>query len=88
MWICHTACAAATSANASTIQKNWDVIQANIDVAAFAKSKHTHSVTATGTVGSKSIRPAGTVSKPTFTGTEFTHDHTFTGTAVDSSTEK
>lgn len=78
MWICHTACAAATSANASTIQKNWDVIQANIDVAAFAKSKHKHSVTATGTVGSKSITPEGTISTPTFTGTQASHKHTVT----------
>lgn len=78
MWICHTACEAATSANAATIQKNWDVIQANIDVAAFAKSKHTHSVTATGTVGSKSITPAGNISQPTFTGTPEAHKHTVT----------
>ena len=78
MWICHTACAAATSANAATIQKNWDVIQANIDVAAFAKSKHIHSVTATGTVGSKSITPEGTISQPTFTGEPEAHKHTVT----------
>ena len=78
MWICHTACGAATSANASTIQQNWDVIQANIDVAAFAKSKHKHSVTATGTVGSKSITPEGTISTPTFTGTSEAHKHTVT----------
>lgn len=91
MWICHTACAVATSANASTIQKNWDVIQANIDVAAFAKSKHKHSVTATGTVSSKSITPTGTISKPIFTGEEASHkhtitshsEHTFAGTSVE-----
>lgn len=35
-----------------------------------------------------SITPAGTVSKPTFTGTPASHDHNFTGTAVDSGTEK
>lgn len=59
-------------------------------MAAFAESNHKHSVTASGTVESRSITPEGTVSKPTFTGTKNSHnhtvqshsDHTFAGTGV------
>lgn len=40
------------------------------------------------TTSKTSLTPAGTVSKPTFTGTPASHDHNFTGTAVDSGTEK
>ena len=90
MWVCHEAADAGTSTNTATINKKWDVIQANIDVAQFAKSSHKHSVTAKGTVGSREITPAGTISQPTFTGTaaEHTHTvssheaHTFSGTPV------
>ena len=79
MWVCHEAADAGTSANATTINKKWDVIQANIDVAQFAKSSHKHSVTAKGSVGSREITPEGTVSQPTFTGTAADHNHTFSG---------
>ena len=79
MWVCHEAADAGTSTNTATINKKWDVIQANIDVAQFAKSSHKHSVTAKGTVGSREITPAGTISQPTFTGTAASHDHTFSG---------
>lgn len=40
------------------------------------------------TTSKTSITPAGTVSTPTFTGKAAAHDHGFTGTAVDSGTEK
>lgn len=90
MWVCHEATDAGTSTNTARVNQNWDVIQANIDVAQFAKSNHKHSVTAKGTVGSREITPAGTISQPTFTGTaaEHTHTvsthegHTFEGTPV------
>lgn len=45
-----------------------------------ASSDHTHTVTASGTVGNKSITPAGTISEVTATGTI---GSTFTGTAGD-----
>lgn len=48
-------------------------------------TNHTHSVTAAGTIGSTTA--GGTVSKPIFTGTAAEHTHTFTGSAVNSSTE-
>ena len=48
-------------------------------------TNHTHTVTATGTIGSTTA--GGTVSQPTFTGTAASHTHTFTGSAVNSSTE-
>ena len=40
------------------------------------------------TTNKTSLTPAGTVSTPTFTGKAAAHDHGFTGTAVDSGTEK
>lgn len=79
MWICHETAAAGTIATTATVNAKWDVIQANIDVSQFAKSSHTHSVTAAGTVGSRSITPEGTVSQPTFKGTAAEHTHTFSG---------
>ena len=79
MWICHTASAAGTASTAATVRANWDIIQANIDVAQFAKSNHKHSVTAKGSVGSREITPEGTISTPTFKGTAAEHNHTFSG---------
>lgn len=95
LWLCHTAVAAGTSATAATVNQSWDVVQANIDVAAleakFAKASHKHSVTAAGTVGTTEYTPAGSVSQPTFTGTAAGHNHTvesheahtFNGTGVE-----
>lgn len=77
LWLCNaTSVVAGTSSNTSTVNASWDVVQGNIDASAFAKSNHKHSVTAAGTVGSRSITPEGTVSQPTFSGTASKHTHT------------